>query len=93
VKAAALAMASGTPSPDPGRTAAQGRAVVPVAKGAQQGSAGVVLAAGGAAAEHMHSQGMSAGPVVSTIVVAAIAAFASYVFWNWWQKRQQEKLT
>ncbi|MFZ0845983.1 MAG: glycosyl hydrolase 108 family protein, partial [Pseudolabrys sp.] len=42
VKAVALAMASGAPAPDLPHTNASGRAVVPLAKGAQQGSAGAI---------------------------------------------------
>ena len=42
---------------------AAGRAVVPVAKGAQQGSAGAIVAAGAAAAQQAHQSGHAPGVI------------------------------
>ena len=90
VKTVALAMAASAPSPDFAPVAAPGRAVVPMAKGAQQGSAGAVVAAGAAAAQQAHQGGSSTGVVVAIIVAAIVAAIAAYAFWHWRQKQQQE---
>ena len=91
VKTVALAMAASAPMPDIAARSAQGRALVPVRKGAQQGTAGAAIAAGAAAAQQAHQSGFSAGMVVAIVVAAVIAAIAVWAFWHWRQKQQQEK--
>ena len=97
VKAAALAMAgeAGQEHPvlmmAPVTVASKGKGVVPVAKGAQQGSAGAVAAAGAAAAQQAQQHGASAAQIAAIAIVALAAAGAAYAFWHWRQKQQQEK--
>jgi len=90
VRSIALAMASGAPAPDLQTSNAAGRAVVPVAKGAQQGSAGAIAAAGAAAAQQAYQSGHATGVIAAVIVVAAAAAVAAWLFWHWRQSRQQQ---
>ena len=95
VRAFSLQLAANQPaampvaSPTVQRT---GKGAVPVAKAAQQGSAGAVAAAGAAAAQQAHSFGVSTGAVVAIVVVAAVAAVAAYAFWQWRQRQQQEAI-
>lgn len=92
VKAYALHLASGATAPASApRAATAGKGVVPMAKGAQQGSAGAIAAAGVAAAAHAHQSGAGAGIVVVIVAAAVAAAIAAYAFWHWRQRRQQEK--
>lgn len=91
VRTAGLAMAAGAPSPDIDRTAAAGRAVTPVPKAAQQGSAGAIAAAGAAAAQQAHQSGASAAEVAAIVCVAILLAVGGWLFWQWRQKRQQER--
>jgi lysozyme family protein len=91
VKTVALAMAASAPMPDIAAQSAQGRAVVPVQKAAQQGTAGALVAAGAAAAQQAHQSGFSAGAVVAILFVAVVTAIATYAFWRRRQKQQQEK--
>jgi lysozyme family protein len=91
VKTVALAMAASAPMPDIAAQAAQGRALVPVRKSAQQGSAAAAVAAGAAAAQQAHQSEFSTGTVAAIVVAAIIAAVATYAFWHWRQKQQQEK--
>ncbi|MCF8478108.1 MAG: secretion activator protein, partial [Pseudolabrys sp.] len=93
VKAYSLALA-GKPAakrPKAGPAAQRiGKGVVPVAKGAQQGSAGAIVAAGAAAAQQAHGAGVGAGGVAAIAAAAIAAAIAAYAFWLWRQRRQQE---
>ena len=77
--------------PQSPQTQKVGKGVVPVAKGAQQGSAGAIVAAGAAAAQQAHQTGMRP-PLVALLVVAVIAAaIGTWAFWHWRQQRQQDK--
>ena len=69
-----------------------GKGVVPVAKGAQQGSAGVIAAAGAAAALEAHSSGIDGMTVAAIVAGAALCALAAYAFWHWRQRQQQEAM-
>jgi lysozyme family protein len=92
VKAYSLALAAGAPTkapvPDPASTA--GKGAVPVAKGAQQGSAGAIAAAGAAAANQAHQSGAHGWPIAALVAIAVIAAISAYAFWHWRQRRQQD---
>ncbi len=94
VKAYSLQLAAGAPllAPVSAPPFAQGgKGVVPVAKGAQQSSAGAVIAAGAAAAQQAHASGVNIGLVVAIAAIAVAAALACWLFWHWRQKRQQDK--
>jgi lysozyme family protein len=91
VKSVALAVASGAPMPDLQKSTAAGRATVPIAKGAQQGSAGAIAAAGAAAAQQAHQSGHATGVIAAVVVAAATAAVVVWLFWHWRQRRQQER--
>jgi phage terminase large subunit-like protein len=95
VKAVALAMAAGAPAPAARQIVSQapapGRAVVPVAKGAQQGSAGAIAAAGAAAANQAHQSGARPAVMASLLIVTLALSVAGWLFWHWQQRRQQEK--
>lgn len=67
-----------------------GKGVVPIAKGAQQGSAGAIAAAGAAASNQAHSSGAGAGMIALIVALAIGAAIAAYAFWQWRQRQQQE---
>ncbi len=67
-----------------------GKGVVPVARGAQQGSTGAIAAAGAAAAQQAHVSGVSAGYVLLVVASALVAAIAAYAFWHRRQQRQQQ---
>lgn len=90
VKAAALAMAAKAPAAQP-ESCTPGRAVVPLARRAQQGTAGATLAAGAAAVQQAHDNGLAAGEVAAIVVFAVIAAAGVWAFWRWRQRQQQEK--
>lgn len=92
VKAYSLALAAGAPvnRPLPNPASSAGKGVVPVAKGAQQGSAGAIVAAGAATANQAHSSGVGAATVAALVAIAVIAAIGAYVFWHWRQRRQQD---
>jgi len=92
VKSYALQLASGAAAstPAPGEARA-GKGVVPLARGAQQGSAGAVIAAGAAAAQQAHQSGAASGIVAAIVAVAVITAVAAYAFWHWRQARQQHQ--
>jgi lysozyme family protein len=90
VRSVALAMAAGAPSPDLGRTSAPGRAMVPVAKAAQQGSAGAIAAAGTAAAQQAHASGAQPATIAVIVIVVIVAAIGAWSFWHWRQKQRQE---
>jgi lysozyme family protein len=90
VRAVALAMAAGAPSPDLGRASASGRAIVPVVKGAQQSSAGAIAAAGAAAAQQAHASGMRPAVLTAIVIVALAAAIGAWAFWHWRQSHQQQ---
>jgi lysozyme family protein len=93
VKAFSLQLAGQKPTSVPKRAlGAQraGKGIVPVAKAAQQGSAGAVAAAGAAAAGQANASGVGAGGVVAIAAVAIVATTAAYAFWRWRQRRQQE---
>ena len=90
VRSVALAMAAGTPSPDHGRAIAPGRAMVPVAKGGQLGSAGAIAAAGAAAANQAHASGARPAMIAAIVLVALAAALGAWAFWRWRQSHQQQ---
>lgn len=92
VKAAALAMAANAPRADAQPAApAPGRAVVPVSKAAQQGSAAAVIAAGAASARQAHQSGHSPKVIAAIAIAAVAAAVGAWLFWHWRQQKQQEK--
>ena len=90
VRSAALAMAAGTPAQAAPVAPAPGRAVVSLAKAAQQGTAGTAIAAGAAAAAQAHQAGARPALVALILVVAAIAAAGAWLYWHSRQQRQQE---
>lgn len=93
VKAFSLQLAAKQPTALPDTTPQvqkAGKGVVPVAKGAQQGSTGAIAAAGAAAANQAHSSGFGAGSIVLIVTLAIGAAIAAYAFWQWRQRQQQE---
>lgn len=91
VKSVAFAMATGGTTPDLAPTAASGRAVVPVRRAAQQGSTGAVVAAGAAAAHQAHQSGARPATVAGVALLAAALGIASWLFWHWRQRKQQER--
>ncbi len=92
VKAYALRLASGAAaSAAAPRAAAAGKGVVPKSKGAQQGSAGAIVAAGATAAQQAHQNGADPALVAGLVIVAAIIAIVAWRFWDWRQTQQQEK--
>jgi len=68
-----------------------GKGVVPTPKGAQQGSAATIAAAGAAAATQAHQSGASAGLVAAIMVAGVAAASAAYAFWHWRQQWKQQQ--
>jgi lysozyme family protein len=76
-----------------GRTAGEvaGKGVVPVAKGAQQGSAGAIIIAGAAAASQAHQAEHSVLAVVCIAVITIGMAAGARLFWESRQKKQQDK--
>ena len=92
VKVYAIKLASGAAAPAAAPIAtAVGKGTVPTPKGAQQGSAGAVIAAGAAAAHQAHQSGAGAGTIAIIVAVAIAVAIAAYAFWHWRQARQQNK--
>jgi lysozyme family protein len=91
VRAAALAMAKGTKTRPSGKAATPGKGAVPLNTGAQQTTAGVIVAGGAAAAHEAHQWG--AGPAVMASLVMATLALAAlgWLFWRRRQKRKQEQ--
>jgi hypothetical protein len=65
--------------------------VVPVAKGAQQGSAGAIIIAGAAAASQAHQAEHSVLAVVCIAVITIGMAAGARLFWESRQKKQQDK--
>ena len=90
VRSVALAMAAGAPAPDLGRAIAPGRAMVPVEKGGQLGSAGAIAAAGAAAANQAHASGARPAAIATIVIVALAAAIGAWAFWHWRQSRRQQ---
>jgi lysozyme family protein len=87
-RAAALAMAdksaqrtSAAPS-----SPAPGKGVVARNDGARKGTTGGTMAAGGAAA----AQSSETSTVIIILAVTVTVAIGAWLFWHWWQKRQQE---
>ena len=93
VRTFALQLAAGAAPVAPPNSQAQpaGKGVVPLSKGAQQGSAGAIVAAGAAAATQAHQSGAGAGIVVIIAGAVIAAALAAYAFWRWRQQRQQDQ--
>jgi lysozyme family protein len=91
VRAAALAMADTAvrrvpPTPS---SPAPGKGTVSLNHGARKTAAGSALVAGAAAAAQS-----SDSTIVVLILAAAVAlAIGAWLFWRWWQKRQQEAPT
>ena len=91
VKAAALAMASGSSKPNIGAPARpSGKGVVPVNKAAQKGTAGGVVATGTAAAQQAQEAGAGATVLVVVVVITIALAIGTWLFWRRRQQRQQE---
>lgn len=90
VKSVSLALASGAPAPDLRTSSAGGRAVVPVAKGAQQNSAGAIAVAGAAGAQQAHQSGLGPAAITAILVLTLAAAVGGWLFWHWRQTRQQD---
>jgi lysozyme family protein len=90
VRSAALAMVAGAPSPDFGRASAPGRAMVPVEKGGQLGSAGAITAAGAVAAHQAHASGARPAVIAVIVIVALAAPIGAWAFWHWRQAHQQQ---
>ncbi len=90
---AAIGLSTDVVAPQAANGAAQraGKGVVPTPKGAQQGSAATIAAAGAAAATQAHQSGASAGTIAAIVVAGVAAAIAAYAFWHWRQQRQQDK--
>jgi lysozyme family protein len=94
VKAYALQLAAGATAAMPApSSSAGGKGVVPVAKGAQQGSAGAIAAAGAAAAQQAHQSGAPHMTVTIIIAAAAVAAIGAWLFWCWRQNQLQHAAT
>ncbi|MBI1204015.1 MAG: secretion activator protein [Rhodopseudomonas sp.] len=67
-----------------------GKGVVPVARTAQQGSAGAIAATGAVAAQQAHAAGIDALGLVVILAVTLAAVVAAYGVWQWRQRQQQE---
>ena len=91
VKEAALAMASGAIAPAANAQTAPGRGMVPNAKHAQQGSAGVIVAGGAAAAQQAHAHGADPALIAGLLMAVLLAAVVVWRFWHWRQQRLQER--
>jgi lysozyme family protein len=91
VQAFALQLAAGAAQVSTPQGAAKGKGHVPVARGAQRGSAGAVVAAGAAAAQQAHQSGASAHAVAIIVLIAAAAAVGVWMFWHRHQQRLQDK--
>ncbi|MEI9803803.1 MAG: glycosyl hydrolase 108 family protein [Pseudolabrys sp.] len=91
VRMVALTMASGTPVPDLRPASASGRAVVPLARGAQQGSAGAIAAAGAAAAQQSAPVGRRAGCSCHHSWIDLMLGIAGWLAWQWRQRQRQEQ--
>lgn len=91
VKSVSLALAGGAPGKSKVAGApVAGKGAVPIAKTAQQGSAGAIAAAGAAAAQQAHQSGVS-GWTVALIVACAVAlAAGGWLFWRWRQELAQQ---
>jgi lysozyme family protein len=87
VRAAALAMASGSPvARGDTNECAPGKGKVLVNGAAQTATAGGACAAGTAAAAHSNDLWIAVAILVLTIVLA----IGGWLFWRWWQRRRQE---
>jgi lysozyme family protein len=91
VKSAALTMADAAPEvkvpqrrPDP----APGKAVKPLDKNKQRGSAGAVIATGTVAAQQAHAAGIR--PWMIVLILVTTVAFAIAV-WTFWRRRERTK--
>ncbi|MCK9917810.1 hypothetical protein MXD81_52595 [Microbacteriaceae bacterium K1510] len=89
VRAAALAMAEGAEAAPP-QTLGGGRAVVPTATKAQQGSAGAIAAAGAVATQQAHQDGAPVTIVIAIAGLTVVLAIGVWLFWRWRQRRRQE---
>jgi lysozyme family protein len=88
VRAASLAMVDSAVrrTPQTSSSPAPGKGVVPVNEGARKTAAGGALVAGAAAA----AQGSDSTTVIFILTGAVALAIGTWLFWRWWQKRQQE---
>ena len=87
-RVAALAMAD-TPArraPDAPSLPAPGKGVVVLNDGARKTTTGGAIAAGGAAA----AQSSEPSTVIIILAVTIAVAIGAWLFWRWWQRRQQE---
>lgn len=90
VRAAALAMADKTAAA-PSRSQAPslstpGKGAVPINNAARKTSAGGAVAAGGVAA----AQSSEPATIAIDVAVTIAVAIGAWLFWRWWQRRQQE---
>lgn len=97
VRAAALAMAaSGTSSSASSSSAATpvspapGKGIVPTGAGAQNGTAGAIVAVGATAAHEAHQSGLRPVFVIAIVATTAALALVAWFAWHAWQKRSQE---
>jgi lysozyme family protein len=87
VRAAARAMAEKAPVRSDRPTATvPGKGAVPINETARNTTAGGAAAAGGTAA----AQSNEPGTVFVILVATILVAIGAWLFWRWWQKRQQD---
>jgi lysozyme family protein len=94
VKAFSLQLAAGaTPQmPEASQDVQRaGKGTVPVAKGAQQGSAGAIIAAGSAAAQQALAHGLDPAVITGLVMLTVILAVVAWRLWQWHQQKEQEK--
>lgn len=89
VRATALRWAGGAGAAATPKKPAPGRAVVPVAKAAQQASATGAAAAGVAATVQAQQSGAGWGVILAVASAAFIAIVAAWLFWRWRQNKRQ----
>jgi lysozyme family protein len=85
VRAAALAVADKAAAAPVASSSVPGKGVVPVNTAAQKGSAGTVIAAGGASAAQADEP--SAVLIIAAVTIVAVAG--AWLFWRWRQRRLQ----
>lgn len=89
VRATALRWTGGASAAAMPKKLASGRAVVPVAKAAQQASVTGTAAAGVAATVQAQQSGAGWGVILAVASAAAIAIVAAWLFWRWRRKHLQ----
>jgi lysozyme family protein len=91
VRSTALAMAASSSAPAVSQVSVPGRAVVPVARGPQQASAGAIAMAGAAAVHEGHQSGMRLAVLTAIAVLTVVLASCAWLFWHWRQRCRQER--